>query len=592
MSRSGDHRRFDIAIAGLTAMGLCGALCSDGSAQVVFNDVGGFQGIGSYWMAPGPTGGLAAADYDADGDIDLFVPTGAGATDQLYRNLGDGSFEEIAGSVGLASTDNHRVALWFDYDGDRRLDLVIGGDCLVDTGMSAAPCADPANLRLFRQLPDGQFTDVTIAAGMNATWGGTEQVHRSGFAAGDLNNDGWLDLVISGWPDIAYVYMNNGDGTFSLGTPLGSAQRLYHQPVLFDANNDGWLDVYLTVDGLVANRLWINQQDGTFLDRALIAGVNHAHTDMGVALGDYDNDGDFDFFVTNISPPTGPPNNVFYRNDTVGSTLSFTEISASLGVADTDWGWGTTFLDVDNDGDLDMAVTNGRYTLSGEYEFDPSRFFRNNGDSPVTFTDVSDDVGFNDTYVAACLIAADFDRDGDLDMAQNCANGGPLRLLYNEPGAAAALNHYAVIRTRMNGTNHFAIGAVVYATVGPTTMMRLITAGISQDGQEPAEAFFGLGSATRIDTLRIRWPDSTETTMTDVDVDREWTIYPCPGDVNDDRSLDVLDVDGFVRCMIDEPLGGDLCFVGDLTGDGRTNAGDIPLFLNLLLGTVTCPPAP
>ena len=241
-------------------------------AQMTFQMVSASRGIGPYLMAPGPVGGIAAEDYDEDGDIDLFIPNGEGAADQLYQNQGDGTFIDIAGTVGLASLENHRAALWMDYDGDRILDLVVGGDCKVDTGLDTSPCENPANIRLYRQQSDGQFVDVTVAAGLDAAWGGTADIHRSGFAAGDLNNDGYLDLFMCGWEDLAHLFMNNGDGTFGEVAGFAPTPRYYHQAVMFDANNDGRLDIYATLDFGVGNRLWINQTDGTFLGRASIAG--------------------------------------------------------------------------------------------------------------------------------------------------------------------------------------------------------------------------------------------------------------------------------------------------------------------------------
>jgi hypothetical protein len=542
-------------------------------------------------MAPGPVGGVAAADYDRDGDIDLFVPNGGGAADQLYRNLGNGSFEEIAATVGLASVENNRAALWFDYDGDHRPDLVVGGDCMLEPQISSDPCPNPANLRLYRQLEDGQFSDVTVAAGLDAGWGGTQDVHRAGLAAGDINGDGFLDLFVCDWGKRPYLYLNNGNGAFddiTAAAGISLSALKYQQPILYDADGDGLLDIFASIDVGFPNRLWINQGDNTFVEVAASAGVNHSGTDMGIALGDYDNDGDFDLFVTNITVMPGGNGNVFYRNDSIGLNLSFTEIAASLGVGDTGWGWGTTFLDADNDGHLDLAATNGR---TGSFETDQSQFYLSDGGDPVDYINVSSAVGFDDTLIAVCLIAIDFDRDGDLDMVQTINYGGPLRLLENTPGAGASANHYLVIRPRMHGTNHYAIGAVVESTVGSTARLRPITAGISQVGQEPAEAFFGLGFATRVDSVRIRWPDGAETILTDVASDQALTIFPCPADVNADLSLDAADVVAFVRCLIGEDLIGDECFVADLDGNGQTNAQDLDAFLDLYLGGVVCPPA-
>ena len=177
----------------------------------VFVDVTGGSGIQPSTMAMGMGGGLAAADFDDDGDIDLFVPNAAGSPDQLYRNLGNGQFEEIAAAAGLASIARSRSALWFDYDGDHRLDLVVAGDC---HGLTVG-CTGVSTLKLYRQVADAQFEDVTLAAGLLDDRVTDTMMHRGGFSAADINKDGYLDLVTSLWLGEAGVLLNNGNGTFT-----------------------------------------------------------------------------------------------------------------------------------------------------------------------------------------------------------------------------------------------------------------------------------------------------------------------------------------------------------------------------------------
>ena len=197
-------------------------------AQVVFTDIGPSKGIEPYVMPIGPVGGIAAADYDNDGFVDVFVPNAEGVSDQLYHNLGDGSFEEVAAAVGLASPENNRAALWFDYNGDHRLDLVVGGDCR-SLPTTSDPCGNPVNLRLYRQNSGGMFVEVTVQAGLNLSWGtGMANSHLSGLAAGDINNDGYLDLYVCAWNGRAYMYRNNTDGTFTditLASGMTQGQR-------------------------------------------------------------------------------------------------------------------------------------------------------------------------------------------------------------------------------------------------------------------------------------------------------------------------------------------------------------------------------
>ncbi len=236
--------------------------------------------------------------------------------------------------------------------------------------------------------------------------------------------------------------------------------------------------------------------------------------------------------------------------------MQFTDVARTVGVDDTSFGWGTTFLDADNDGWLDLAATNGYF--GARWANDASRFFLNSGGGTVTFADVSDAVGFNDTLWGSSLIALDFDRDGDADLIQTCAAPGPMRLLENQRTGPALANNYLVIKPRMSGPNHRAIGAVVRVSTAGLELMRLITAGTSLMGQEPAEALFGVGSALTAD-VTVQWPDGTTTALTDVTTNQVLTIQSTT------------------------------CAVGDLDCDGEVGIGD---FLTVLSAWGPCPDCP
>ncbi|HRC85923.1 MAG TPA: ASPIC/UnbV domain-containing protein [Thermoanaerobaculia bacterium] len=202
--------------------------------------------------------------------------------------------------------------------------------------------------------------------------------------------------------------------------------------------------------------------------------------------------------------------------------MAFTEVAASLGVDNTGWGWGTTFLDADLDGDLDLAVTNG-FSETG-FEHDASRFFQNGGAPAWSFTDISDAIGFNDTLWGSSLVCFDLNHDGLPDLVQTTKvhpAPGPLRLLL---GSGVTGRHWVRIVPRMPAPNHQAIGAVVRARVGATVQSRLVTAGISFMGQEPAESFFGLGTATRVDQVVVEWPDGKLTKRSNLLVDRAHAV--------------------------------------------------------------------
>lgn len=489
--------------------------------QQGFLDVGAARGIGAYQAADGMGSGLVAADFDGDSDIDFFVPTDVGTPHLLYRNLGGGRFEEIAADVGLGSVDRGRVALWFDFDGDQDLDLLVCND---DT-----PPPSGSHQQLFRQELDGQFTDVTASSGLGII--NNRPSHLGGACAGDLNNDGYLDLYITNWFSRDYLFLNLGDGTFldiTDSSGLTSAVAVSQlQPMMVDIDRDGWLDIYVAVD-FSENSLWINQGDLTFVDVAGPAGANPLANDMGVAIADYDHDGDLDLFTSNIFRFSW--HNYLLRNRSTPAGLRFVDFAVQTGVQDTGWGWGTTFFDANNDGHLDLAVTNG--FRASQWGPDPSRLFLHSGTRPVRYLDVSSAWGFDDWDWGSALVAADLDRDGDQDLLQTCMDGGPLRMLENQlraPGQRRADARGLTIQPRMPGANDRAIGAEVRAVVAGTGTTRLISAGCSFFGQEPAEAFFGTAGATTVEVVEVRFPGAAgRSTLRNVPADDEILIVAPP----------------------------------------------------------------
>ena len=206
--------------------------------------------------------------------------------------------------------------------------------------------------------------------------------------------------------------------------------------------------------------------------------------------------------------------------------LSFTEVSNSLQVGASGWDWGTTFFEVNNDGKLDLATTNG--WTPGNWGLDLSRLWLNLGDG--LFGDVSGTSAFSDLYDATSLMAFDMDRDGDLDLMQtlkeNSSTNAGLKLYQNSLSSTANPGNYIVVQPRMNGSNHFAIGAVVKVTFESGTQMRLISAGTSFYGQEPAEAYFGLGQAESVDAIEIIWPDQTISNYKDIEANQVIVLSP------------------------------------------------------------------
>lgn len=329
-----------------------------------FVDVTSAAGLTTFTPSMGMMTGAAVADFDNDGDPDIFIPTEFGTPDRLYRNDA-GTFVEIAAVAGVDGMNRGRAALWADFDGDGLLDLLVMGDCFGSSPGFPPPvgmtCPAPP-IRLYRQSSPGLFTEQAALAGLAGVFTSTTGTHLGGLAAGDVNNDGYLDLFISRWDGEPWLFLNNGDGTFSdasatSGILTGGAYRGW-SATIFDFNGDGRREIFHNVD-FGPNRLLLNQGGATFADVSSEVGTDSAYHEMGITVSDVDNDGDFDLYMTNIDFFLSGEHNVLLRNDSPAGGLAFVDIGISSGVGLTDWGWGTTFLDADRDGFVDLAVTNG-----------------------------------------------------------------------------------------------------------------------------------------------------------------------------------------------------------------------------------------
>lgn len=505
-------------VAGMLYL-LVGSVVGGRVCLAQFIDVSASSGIGVHVPEEGHGTGVAVADYDGDGDLDFFLPQAKFFANRLYRNRGNGGFDDVAAAVGLDSTASSRVALWIDYDADGRLDLLVANDDVLVSSY----------LTLYRQKSDGQFIDVTVEAGLSIppTIVIPETHHWGGMCAGDINNDGHIDVYTSQWYGPGHLLLNQGDGTFTdISDSSGvSFAGWGHQPVMHDFNGDGYLDIYVAID-FEQNQFWINQQDNTFQNQAGLVGVANNMNDMGVTLGDYDADGDFDIYITNIytapGSPMGHKYNVLYRNDSIGVVLDFDDQSHEMAVEDGEYGWGTAFMDFDNDGDLDLAATNG--WRSGPWVSDPSRFFVSPG-AGVPYVDDAPSLQFDDTDWGSALVPADFDRDGDLDVLQVCMEG-PVRLLEN---VTENDNNYLLVRVQGEAPNLQAIGSIVRVTVNGQSQVRRIAAGESYMSQLPPEAHFGLGAATEVDLLEVEWPDGTTTAIEAVQANQQVIVNQVTG---------------------------------------------------------------
>jgi hypothetical protein len=503
-----------------------------------FTDVTAEAGLSyqhGYLVEPGfreaseAAGGVAAGDYDGDGWVDLYVVRGTIGPNLLFHNRGDGTFEEVGQAAGVALAGVRSSGpLFADLDGDGRLDLFVGG-------------VDGTPVSVFRNAGDGTFTDVTAASGI-AIPPGSDTFSAT---AADYDRDGDLDLFLTHWvtsffpvPGTSsfHLWRNDGTGVFTDVTlaagivPLGPSDYFNSLTANFaDIDGDGWPDLLVTGD-FFTSRVYRNNRDGTLAfatDRSVITDGNG----MGAAVGDYDGDGDLDWFVTSIWDPNGvaegnwdTTGNRLYRNRGDGT---FEDATDAAGVRVGYWGWGCTFQDLDNDGDLDLFHVNGfgavDFPEAAEFVADPSRLFVNNGDG--TFAERAAELGVADTDQGRGVVAFDYDGDGDLDLFVHNSEG-PGRLYRNDGGNAL---HWLDVSLRGRAPNTEGIGARIRVTAGDRTQLRELHAGNNYVSQDPAEAHFGLGTASSA-MVEVLWLDGTRSVREKVAANQRLVIeQPPPG---------------------------------------------------------------
>jgi len=470
-------------------------------------------------------GGVAAGDVDGDGLSDLFVVRGTIGPTLLFLNQGDGSFLEGAADAGVALEGRSLSGPAFaDWDGDGDLDLFVGG-------------VESARPRLFANRGDGRFDEISATSGVAVTH------HTFSAAFGDVDGDGFLDLFLSHWgspvgASSEHLFLGDGAGHFAdasveagLGDVLpvespffpGNTLDFSFTPNLTDIDADGDLDVVLTSD-FGTSRVLRNRGDGSFED--VTPEVVSDENGMGAAIGDYDNDGDLDWFVTSIWDPDGQPEgnwgvtgNRLYRNDGRGD---YEDVTDEAGVRLGYWGWGACFADFDNDGHLDLFHVNGINMAVPPFDADPSRLFLSNGDG--SFREAALASGIDDVGNGRGLVCFDADRDGDVDLFVANTRGAP-RLFRNDTGNQ---NHWLGVRVQGPPGNSQAIGAWVRVKTDRGLQLREIRAGSHFVSNDPAEAHFGLGGADLASHVEVLWPDGARKTLRDVPADQH-VVVPYPG---------------------------------------------------------------
>jgi enediyne biosynthesis protein E4 len=496
--------------------------------------------------------GCAWVDYNQDGLLDLYLVNSAATlayapskplSAALYRNNGDGTFRDVTAEAGVGAEGLFGMgAAVGDYDNDGFPDLLVLGY---------------QRSILYHNNGNGTFTDVSRRAGVDdlGRW-------ASSAAWFDYDNDGRVDLVIANYVDWSpktnlycgdrgpgmrsychpddfhgespTLYHNNGDGTFTdVSRHSGIAGKAGNGLgiVTFDYDNDGWQDIFIANDHM-PNYLFHNNRDGTFREVAYQAGVavsgeGEFEAGMGVDAADTTGSGQFDLVVTHLDMQLARLyrnlGNGIFDDDTFRSKLSYSTFHMS--------GFGTRFMDYDDDGRQDIFMANGhvldniqRYHAGTQYA-EPKLMFRNLGNG--IFENVSERLGpdFQAARVSRGAAIADFDNDGDLDILVN-NNGQSPQLLRNEGGNG---NHWLELLLIGTKSNRDGVGARVMVTAGNAILYEQRKGGMSYQSAQDPRLHFGLGQKNKVDTIEIRWPSGTVTKLSNLSADQILAVKESAG---------------------------------------------------------------
>ncbi|MGC2475499.1 MAG: CRTAC1 family protein [Candidatus Sulfotelmatobacter sp.] len=499
--------------------------------------------------------GVAILDYDNDGWPDIFLvngtrlegfPAAQGPSNRLYHNNHDGTFTDVTAKAGLTATGWGQGVCVGDYDNDGWEDLYI---------------TYYGKNKLFHNN-HGVFTEVAEKSGV----AGSGKAWGTGCAFVDYDRDGRLDLIVASYVDFDLstapapgdrptciwkgvpvmcgprglagakniLYHNRGDGTFEDVTTKAHIDRTdghYAFSVsTLDFDEDGWPDIFIACDSTPAI-LYRNNHDGTFTDIAVTAGAafnedGREQAGMGSTIGDYNGDGHLDIFKTNFSDDTS----TLYKNNGDGTFTDVTT-SAGLGLYTQYLGWGTMFLDIDNDGWPDLLLVNGHVYpevdsqhLGSSYK-EPRILFHNNGDG--TFSDISASAGSGITTVASSrgLAVGDLWNDGRISAVINNMNAAP-SLLVNQVRNS---NHWIAIHAVGTKSNRDGIGARIRVKTSTRILVDEVRSGSSYISNNDMRVHFGLGKSDKVEWVEIRWPSGLTERFASPPVDQIDTLKEATG---------------------------------------------------------------
>lgn len=475
-------------------------------------------------------GGVTVGDYNGDGWLDFFISHGL-QPGKLFKNKGDGTFVDRT-FIKLGVLRNRQLgALFFDADEDGDVDLLLSEDNADD---------NYSRLLINKGILPFSISQDQKGIGFNR--------FTHSFSMADYDSDGDLDLYSAHWggpknvQSPGYLWQKQSNGQFIDASkrlpdvPVSPIESIANADVQFSANFadiDGDHDSDILLSGDFHTSQVLHNDSGIFQN--ITSSAISDENGMGGAVGDYDNDGDLDWFVTSIWNPLqandikayigGESGNRLYNNDGAGN---FTDKTTVAGVREGFWGWGTCFADFNNDGWLDIFHTNGMTdgrsiteTIFPQFLDDPSRLFINNQDG--SFTERSAEYGITHTGHGRGISCLDFDKDGDVDII--IANNGLAPTLYrNNSRTVASSNSYLSVRLIGNNKNSQGVGAKIWLESDGLNQYRELRLGSNYLSNDPVLAHFGLADKIKGDKLTIRWPDGTVQVMKDVALNQHLVI--------------------------------------------------------------------
>ncbi len=518
------------------------------------------RGLDYAWpFAGGAAGwGVALADLDGDGAPEVVAIGQSNGLVGLWRNDGTGHFTLVSAGSGIPALFGTSSVLALDVDGDGDLDLVIG--------------RFGTTTRLYRNDGDLTFTDVTAQAGLS------ESGPVTGMAAADFDGDGWIDLYMTRFGQPNRLWRNTG-GAFAEVAALHGVNDNWNgwQSAFIDIDGDGILDLYVSNDKKVPtetvmhNRLY-RGTGSSFVDVSAGSGTDLNLYSMGLAIGDVNGDGFDDIYCANLNTEASPL--LLSQGDG-----TFVDATETYGVGNWRTAWATAFVDLDNDGSLDLLVTN---------HGTPNRLYhgRRSGER-LPMPDIAPQVGVAaGNSFSHCMAIGDVTGNGAIDILVQ-HNGLPISLLINNEGTRRNWLRFDVEGV---GGNTHAVGARVSVQANGQSQHRTVyVGGNSHKGMNEITLHFGMAQSTHADEATVRWPDGVVRTVTNLPVNARWRL-PRPetlGDADGDGVVDLLDFQAWVACRAISEAVTPGCERMDLDGNGVLDDGDVALMLAQFAWPVT-----